>query len=124
MRADEFFEARLREQERRALPGEWREEILENAMVDGALASSAAGRWREVFADLFPKPVLIPLGAAWMAIGFLWVTAPRDDGRARSISRENGVAEATRADGDAVLVVWLSQVRALEAGIAESEEAM
>jgi len=64
------FEETLAEFEMRPLPGEWKSELINNAVLE------AAGEQKTASFSRFTKIVVGALAACWVAIGLLHFTTP------------------------------------------------
>ena len=109
MKTDDF-ERRLSEQPMKALPQEWRAEILGNVQPCAkATPTRKAGGWHEWF---WPSPV------AWGALAAMWVAAIC----LNAVSRE---PVSKQAKADRPVVTWqmaLNRQRELEAALSMFDE--
>jgi hypothetical protein len=112
MEKESEFERHLRSQEMRALPEAWRGEILGNALGGRPRAGS-----REGLRSWVPKPILIPVAAAWVVIVCLQVLMP-GGGEAGDVAVK---LPPERGEGSSsVLVAWAERVKAYSAEGMES----
>ena len=111
-----LFEEALAQRELRELPADWKEGVLGNALVGGedeAVAASALDLGlMELWARLFPKPVWLPLAAAWLAVLGLWLTMPRGDD-AGVVSWPSVAASSVEDVREERLVAWVEARRRL-----------
>jgi hypothetical protein len=114
MEEESEFERHVRSQGMRALPEAWRGEILENALGGRPKAES-----REGLRSWFPKPVLIPVAAAWVVIVCLQVLIPGEE-EAGDVVVQSRPGEA--GGSPSMLVAWAERVRAYSAVGMESGE--
>ena len=106
-RDEDEFMAQLSRVERRGLPAEWRDEVLENA---GGV--ERRGVIRSMWASV-PKAVALPVAAAWVAVAVLRATMPGGGGVGEAGVVQHEPAQVVERE---TFVSWIVEKRRLGDG--------
>ena len=113
--SESAFEKTLAEQPLAELPPDWREKILGTAaagLSGGKAGSPAPPRLWDLLGTLLPRPLLIPVAAAWLLILLLKVATPDVENTIQS----SRTSESRTAGSSAALVAWAERVKVLSHG--------
>ena len=104
------FQDRLGELPRLELPEQYRDEILANACGDNGDGTLLIRMWKAA-----PKPVVVAIAAAWIAVGILNLTTPEVDQRVAHVSQP-AVEEIAQKEEEPArqLAAWIELRRSLE----------